>query len=67
MDQETIPLKPIMMVEDQHLGRVQNDKNFQWRNRSLLLPKSHLMETRKEEIAPTYAHLNQRMHLVQEN
>ena len=46
-----------------HLDRVQNDENFQWRNQSLLLPESQLMETR-EESAPTYAQLNRQMHGV---
>ena len=54
LDKEKIPLKPIMVVEDQHLDRVQNDENFQWGNHSLLLPESQLMEAR-EESAPTYA------------
>ena len=55
-----------MLVEDQHLDRVRNDENFQWRNQSLLLPESQLMETapREEVIAPTYAHLNRQLHRV---
>ena len=66
MDQEKIPLKPIMVLEDQHLDRLQNDESFQWRNRSPLLPESHLMtnENREEESAPTYAHLSRQMHRV---
>ena len=52
-----------MVVENQHLDRVQNDENFQWCNQSLLLPESQLMEAR-EESAPTYAQLNRQMHRV---
>ena len=63
LDKEKIPLKPIMVVEDQHLDRVQNDEKFQWRNHSLLLPESQLMEAR-EESAPTYAQLNRQVHRV---
>ena len=64
LDKQKIPLKPIMVVEDPHLDRVQNDGIFQWRSQSLLLPESQLMETRIEESAPTYAHLNQQMHRI---
>ena len=48
-----------MLVEDQYLNRVQNDEKFQWRNQSLLLPESQVMESapREKEIEPTYAHL----------
>ena len=63
LDKQKIRLKPIMVVEDQHLDRVQNDENFQWCNQSLLLPKSQLLETR-EESAPTYAQLNRQVHRV---
>ena len=63
LDQQKIPLKPIMVVADQHLDPVQNDETFQWRNQSLLLPESQLMET-KEESAPTYAQLNRQVHRV---
>ena len=55
-----------MLVEDQHLDRVQNDENFQWQNQSLLLPESQLMKTapREEEIEPIYAHLNRQRRRV---
>ena len=58
LDKQEIFFILIMMVEDQHLDRVQNDKIFQWRNQSLKLPESQLMEKRVEESAPTFAHLN---------
>ena len=61
VDRQKSPPKPIMVVED----RLQNDENFQWRNRSLLLPQSHLMTTEtREGSAPTYAHLSGQMHRV---
>ena len=47
-----------MVLEDQHLDRVKKDENFQGRNQSPLLPESKLLETRQEESAPIYAHLN---------
>ena len=58
-----------MLVEDQHLDRVQNDESFHRRNQSLLPPGSQLMETApgEEEIVPTYAHLNRQMHRVKKN
>ena len=63
-DKQKLPLKPIMVVEFQHLDHVQFDEYFLWRNKSLILPDSQLMETRVEESAPTYAHLNGQMHRV---
>ena len=32
LDKQKIPLKPIMVVEDQHFDRVQDDENFRRRN-----------------------------------
>ena len=64
LDNQKIPLKPIMIVGDQHLDRVRSDEKFQWGNQSLLLPESHLIESRQEESASTYAHLNRKMHRV---
>ena len=63
LDEQKIPLKPNMFVEDQHLDRVRNEI-FQWRNQSLLLLESQLMETKEEASARTYAHLDRQMHRV---
>ena len=64
MDQQKIPLKPIMVIEDQHLEQLQNDEKLQWKNSNLLLPESHLMSVGAESSAPTYAHLNRQIHRV---
>ena len=53
-----------MLVEDQHLCRVQNDEDFKWRNQSLLLPETQLMEAREEASTPRYAQLSRQMHRV---
>ena len=63
LDEQKIPLKPNMFVEDQHLDRVRNEI-FQWRNQSLLLLESQLMETKELASARTYAHLDRQMHRV---
>ena len=63
LDNQEIPLKPIMVVKYQQLDRSQNDQKFQWRNQNLLPPESQLMETR-EESATTYAQLNRQVHRV---
>ena len=63
LDKQKIPPKPNMLVEDQHLDRVRNEF-FQWRNQSLLLRESQLMETKEEASARTHAHLNRQMHRV---
>ena len=63
LDKQKNPLKPILVVEDQHLDRLQNDENFQWLNQSLLLAESQLME-RREKGAPTYAQPNRQLHPV---
>ena len=40
LDQQKVQLKPIMMVEDEHLEGLQKDEKFRWRNQSLLIPES---------------------------
>ena len=47
LDNQKVQLKPIMMVEDQHLEGLQNDENLQWRNQSLLIPESQLQKPRE--------------------
>ena len=49
LDNQTVPLKPVMMVEDKHLEGLENDEKFPWRNQSLLIPESQLRETRNPE------------------
>ena len=66
-NKQKVPPKPIILVEDQHVDRVQNEQIFKWRNQRLLLPEHQLMETREEASAPTYAHPNRKMHQVYEN
>ena len=63
LDKQKDPFKLIVVVEAQHLDSVQSDENFQWRNQSLLLPESRVMEAR-EATATTHAHLNPQMHRV---
>ena len=62
LDKRMVPLKPIMMVEDQHLEELENDEKFPWRNQSLLMPESQLRETRNPEPdAPIYSQLNRQL------
>ena len=66
LDNQTVPLKPVMMVEDQHLEGLENDENFPWRNQSLLIPESQLRETRNPEPdAPIYSQLNRQLRTEQ--
>ena len=44
---QKVQLKPLLMVDDQYLEGLQNDKNFLWRNQSLLFPVSQLQEPRE--------------------
>ena len=39
LDKRKVPLKPIMMVESNHLDELENDEKFPWRNQSLLIPQ----------------------------
>ena len=62
LDKQKVPLKPIMMVEDQHLKGLENDEKFPWRNQNLLIPESQLRETRNPEPdAPIYSQLNRQL------
>ena len=45
LDKRKVPLKPIMMVEDQHLEGLENDEKFPSRDQSLLIPESQITET----------------------
>ena len=56
-------LKPIMMVENQNLKSLENDKNFERRNHSMLIPESQLRETIYNEPHDlTYSRLHRKFH-----
>ena len=65
LENQKVQLKPIMMVEDQHLHGLENDEKFRWRNQSLLIPESQLREPREirhtEPEAPIYSQLNRQL------
>ena len=62
LDNQTVPLKPVMMVGDQHLEGLDNDEKFPSRNQSLLILESQLRETRNPEPdAPIYSQLNRQL------